>query len=261
MFGAHRGRQSRWGRYNFTEKWEFQKWAPSWGHAPRARPSGSGDRLTIHGEDFQCFLAFALLRCMLGQKSPQGIWGTLISFLEKISEIEGGLLITIKHFFVEMRLHASFCWGGLIVNSCPFIGRCTPPCKCTWAISRSPARPDSALSLSGYQAMPRGPIALEILPDDREIEEPPPPNWFSSRSKVSQTERRRQYPYGPAATKPMTCCLKEYTGVEVFIGSKVQCLLFWNFRQRGERGRNERSGNFRSKAHRTFDPRNNSNPV
>ena len=53
-----------------------------------------------------------------------------------------------------------------------------------------------------------------------------------------------------------------YTGVMVFIGSKVQCLFC--FETSTKEGRGEEmggSGNFKNKVHRTFDPRNNSTPV
>ena len=52
------------------------------------------------------------------------------------------------------------------------------------------------------------------------------------------------------------------TWVEVYIGSKVQC-LFCTETSTSE-GRGEEmggSGNFKNKAHRNFDPRNNSTPV
>ena len=38
-------------------------------------------------------------------------------------------------------------------------------------------------------------------------------------------------------------------------------VLFWNFHHRGERGKMGGSAKFQIKAHRTFDPRNNSTPV
>ena len=53
-----------------------------------------------------------------------------------------------------------------------------------------------------------------------------------------------------------------YTGMEFFLGSKVQCLFC--FETSTTEGRGEEmggSGNFSNKAHRTFDPRNNSTPV
>ena len=53
-----------------------------------------------------------------------------------------------------------------------------------------------------------------------------------------------------------------YTVVEVFIGSKVQCLFC--FETSTTEGRGEvmgGSGNFKNRAHRTFDPRNYSTPV
>ena len=52
------------------------------------------------------------------------------------------------------------------------------------------------------------------------------------------------------------------TGVEVFIGSKVQCLFcFKASTTEGRGGEMRKSAKFQMKAHRTFDPRNNSTPV
>ena len=50
------------------------------------------------------------------------------------------------------------------------------------------------------------------------------------------------------------------TGVEVFIGSKVQC-LFGNLPLVRERGEKEWSANLKNEAHTTIDPRNASTPV
>ena len=54
---------------------------------------------------------------------------------------------------------------------------------------------------------------------------------------------------------------KDNTGVELFIGSKVQCLFCYETSTtEGRGGEMGGSANFRNKAHRTFDPRNNSTP-
>ena len=52
------------------------------------------------------------------------------------------------------------------------------------------------------------------------------------------------------------------TGVELFIGSKVQSLFCYETStSEGRGGEVGGSANFRNKAHRTFDPRNNLTPV
>ena len=56
--------------------------------------------------------------------------------------------------------------------------------------------------------------------------------------------------------------MSRHAGVEVFFGSKVQCLFC--FESSTTEGRGEEmgeSGNFKNKTNRTFDPRNNSTPV
>ena len=54
----------------------------------------------------------------------------------------------------------------------------------------------------------------------------------------------------------------ECTGVKVFIGSKVQCLFCLETSTTEGRGEELGGGaKFQAKAHRTFDPRNNSTPV
>ena len=67
----------------------------------------------------------------------------------------------------------------------------------------------------------------------------------------------------PLVYKKLTVTMWLYTGVKLFIGSKIPCMFCFNIctHFRGERSRKGRECKCRNKAHRTFDPRNIFSPV
>ena len=87
-------------------------------------------------------------------------------------------------------------------------------------------------------------------------------HWTVPVQTVFQSTLRITLPWRFGSCEQTLSTQTAFTGVEVFIGSKVQCLFcFETSTTEGRGGAMGGSANFKYKAHRTFDPRNNTTPV